>query len=85
MSENGLEHLELLKRLTGAPEAYLVTRYLVCSGKKRIHVEVHDGGPTMGMARYSAKATQENGLTVIGNPDKTAEYALQNVHWSERD
>lgn len=84
------EILEMLKKETGANEAYRRTEYMLyrdnkSGGVQEVRVEILDGGPAMGNARYHVKATSDDGRVATGNPDKSLETALAIVHWYDLD
>jgi hypothetical protein len=51
-------------------------------GVREIEVCIFDRGPLHELTRYSAEAKTLSGKSATGNPARTIEEALDNVHWS---
>jgi hypothetical protein len=71
----------------GFHEVHLVTNFTCYretdKGTQQVLVEILDLGS--GLARYSCKATTEDGKSAYGNPAASLDRAITNVHWQDLD
>jgi len=66
----------------GAEEAHAVTRFEARFGKRRVQAAIRDFG-ILFSRRYQAKALDEAGLEVWGEPSVTVTGAIGSIPWGE--
>ena len=87
---DGMDMLPQVKEAAGLEEAYHVTTFrgyrTTARGRhQQVTVEVLDGGPEMGLSRFTVKAYGDDDTTATGNAGDTLHAALRHVHWFRLD